>query len=137
MTHLALDPVSVAVYNALFVESLKILATGGISDDPGKNTTFPFIWYEVSERDVRGLGTGGLPEVTLKVHVFSQKPGMTEAQTIMRQVVALLRDVALTVSGYDHCGRVFYDETVTFPDEILNNVKVHELVSSFRIYVEE
>ena len=41
------------------------------------------------------------------------------------------------MSGYRQAGLIFYDETVLLPDEELNGVKVKELVSSFRIYVEE
>lgn len=137
MADLALDPVSAAVYTALNVSAVTSLATGGVSDDPAQGTAFPFVWYEVSERDVRGLGTGGLPEVTLTVHVFSKYEGLTEAQSVMQQVIAALKDVSLTITGYAHAGMVFYDDTLTFPNEMLNGVKTHELVSRFRIYAEE
>lgn len=137
MAYLALGPVSVGVYTALNVAGLTALATGGISDDTAQATSLPFVWYEVSERDVRGLGTGGLPEVELRVHAFSSYQGMKEAQSINQKVIQLLRDQSITVSGYTQAGKVFYDETVALPNEMLNGVKVHELVSFFRIYVEE
>jgi hypothetical protein len=137
MADLALDPVSDAVYAALNVAALTALATGGISDDPAQGTTFPFVWYEVQEVPAGGFGTGALPEVTLRVHTYSRYEGMKEAQPIAKQIVALLRNQALTVAGYNHCGRVFYDGTFPAPNEELNGVKVHELVSLFRIYVEE
>ena len=138
MAYLALSPVSVGIYTALNVAALTTLAPGGIVDDVAQGTSFPFVWYEVREsRDVRGFGTGGLPEIELRVHTFSQYEGMKEAQAINQKVIELLRDQAITVTGYDQAGLCFYDETVPLPDEELNGVKVKELVSFFRIYVEE
>lgn len=138
MAYLSLDPVSAAVYTALNVSALTDLVPGGISDAPGQGgTSYPLIWYEVSERDVRGLGTGGLPEISLRVHTFSEYGGLIEAQQVNQKVIQLLRDQALTITGYSQCGLVFYDETVLLADEELNGVKVHEIVSLFRIYAQE
>lgn len=136
MSLLALSPVSAAVYGVLNVASVTALAVGGVHDDVPQRPTYPFVWYEVQERDLRGFGTGELPEVTLRVHVFSQYAGLKQAQAVLRACVAVLKDVALTVAGYAMCGHVFYDETVTLVDEQIAGVKVHELVASFRIYVE-
>lgn len=127
---------SVAVAGVLNVSSLTTLATGGIYDDLPQGTSFPCVWYEVNERDVRGLGTGALPEVELRVHVFSQYEGMKEAQAIASQAITLLKDQALTVTGWTHCGHVFYDETVAFHNEHIQGVRVREMVAVFRIYVE-
>lgn len=137
MAYLSLSPVSVALYSALNVAGMTALATGGIYDDVPQAVTFPFVFYEVQERDVRGFGTGGLPEVTLRVHAFSQSTTMAAAQSIIAKAIELLRDQALTVTGYTQAGRVFYDETVPLSDQIVNGVKCHELVASFRIYLEE
>ena len=137
MAYLSLDVVSAAVYSALNVAALTALAPGGISDATAQATTYPFVWYEVQEREFRGFGTGGLPEVELRTHVFSTYHGMLQAQQVNAKVIELLRDVALTVSGYTQAGRVFYDSTIPLPNQILNGVQVHELVSLFRIYVEE
>ena len=137
MAYLALDPVSAAIYSKLNVAGLTALAPGGISAAFPQGTALPAVWFEVSERDIRGLGTGGLPEINLRVHTFSAYKGLKEAHQINQKVIELLRDVALTVTGYDMCGHVFYDETILLSDEELNGVKVHELVSRFRVYVEE
>ena len=138
MAYLSLDPVSAALYTALNVSALTSLATGGVSADPAQGVTFPFVWFEVLEaRDVRGFGTGGLPEVEVRVHVFSQYEGLKEAHQIAAKVIELLRDQALTVSGYTQAGLVFYDDTVVLPNQMLNGIKAHEVVSRFRIYVEE
>ena len=136
MPFLALSPVSAAIYTALNVAGVTALAPGGVHGDVPQPAVFPFVWFEVQERDVRGFGTGSLPEVALRVHAFSTYEGPYEAQTIIAKVIELLKDQALTVAGYAQCGLVFYDETVALPDEAINGVKCYELVALFRIYVE-
>ena len=138
MAYLSLGPVSVALYTALNVAGMNALVGTRIYDAVPQNPTFPFLFYEVREsRDVRGFGTGGLPEVELRVHGFSQYEGMKEAQSIIQKAIELLRDQALTVTGYAHAGRVFYDETIPLANEVINGVACQELVALFRIYVEE
>lgn len=137
MAYLSLDPVSVAVYGKLNVAGLTALvSTGGISDDVTQARNFPYVWYELFEaRDVRGFGTGGLPEVQLRVHAYGKD--LVGLQAIVQKCIELLKDQALTVTGYSHCGHVFYDETSPPLDELINGVKVWEIVALFRIYVEE
>jgi hypothetical protein len=138
MAYLALGPVSVGVYAKLNVSGLTALVSSRIYDDVPRNPTFPLVWYEVQEaQDLRGFGTGGLPEIELRVHVFSAYEGAKEAQSIGQKVIELLRDQALTVSGYTQAGLVFYDRTVLLADQAIEGVKVRELVAMFRIYVEE
>lgn len=136
MAYLSLDPVSVGVFTALNVAALQALSTGGIFDDIPQEVSFPCVLYQVSEdRDLRGFGTGGLPEVRLRVHAYGLD--LVGLQAIVQKAIQLLRDVRLTVSGYTTCAGVFYDETLTFDDVLVNSVKVHELVAQFRIYVQE
>lgn len=137
MAYLALDAVSAAVYTALNVSALTTLATGGVGDHIAQTTSFPYVWFEVRERDVRGFGTGGLPEVELRVHTFSTYEGAKEAQSVAQKAIQLLKDVSLTITGYTQAGKVFYDETIPIYGEILNGVQVIEIVSLFRIYAEE
>ena len=137
MADLALGPVSVAVYRVLRDATLQTLTPGGWHEDVPQAPTYPYGWFEVRERETRGFGAGGLPEVELRTHVKSQVAGMAEAQAINARLVTLLKDAALTVTGYTHCGHVFYDETIRQPDEEVGGKKVKELVSLFRIYVEE
>lgn len=137
MAYSVLSPVSAAVFGKLNVAALLALAPGGVVDDVPQNPTFPFVLYEVSEREVGGFGLGALPEVTLRVRAYSQYAGMKDAQTIIAKVIELLRFQSLTIMGYDQCGQVFWDDTVTLPNEELNGVKVHEVVANFRIYAEE
>ena len=137
MASLALSPVSAAVYTVLNVAALTTLAPGGVRDYVPQKPTFPLVWFELQEEERRGLGTGGLPEVDLRVHCYSQALGGAEGQAVMQQVIELLKDQALIVPGYTQGGRVFYDRTVPLADELVNGVPVRELVAMFRIFVEE
>jgi Fe-S oxidoreductase len=95
------------------------------------------ILYEIAgERDVRGLGTGNLPEVDLRVHTFSDEGSMAEAQEINRQIVTLLKDAVVSVTGFNQCGRIVYHETLMFPAEELHGVKVTEVVSLYTVWIE-
>jgi len=138
MTYSALTPVSEAVYAVLLDSTLQAATAGGWYEVLLQPPTFPCGWFELlSATEARGFGTGGLPLIELRTHTFSAYGSLSEAQAIDRLVIGLFRDVALTVSGYTFCGRIFYDRTVTLPDEVLNGVPVHEVVSFFRLYVEE
>ena len=138
MPYLSLSPVSVGLYAALDVAGLTALVGSRIYDGVPQAPVFPFVYYAVQEaREMRGFGTGGMPEVTFDVEVFSQYEGMKEAQTVMQKVIELLRDQPLTVSGYAQAGRVFYDATVASPIDMINGVKVSGVVSRFRTYMEE
>lgn len=141
MAYLAASAVATGVYSLLNVAGLTALVGSRIYDGVPRAATFPFVWIEVfSEREMRGFGTSGLPEIELRVHAFSSveaQRGMKEAQTIIQKVIELLRDKAVTVSGYTQCGRIFYDRTASAPDEVVEGVRVNELIAFFRIYVEE
>ena len=137
MSTLALSPVSAAVYGVLSGDAtLSALVGGRIYDDVRQAATYPYLWYEVRERDVRGFGDGALPEVEVRLHAFSSYRGAKETQDILNRCLTLLKDQPLTVSGFTQAGRVVYDETVTLPDEDINGVKVRELVALFRVWVE-
>lgn len=135
MPYSALEPVSDAVVALLNVAALTGLAT--LTGDPEQGGSLPMVWLElVNERDMRGFGTGALPEIELRVHVFSKYEGAKEAQTIARKVVELLKDKALSVSGWTQAGLIFIDEVVSLSEENLLGQKVRELVVMGRIYVE-
>jgi hypothetical protein len=138
MAYLSLSPVSAALYTALNVAGMTALVGSRIYDDVPRAPTYPFVWFEVGEpRDVRGFGGGGMPEVAIRVHAFTQYQGEKQGQTIIAKAIELLRDVALTVTGYEQAGRVFYDETVVLRDQEIEGVKVQEMVAVFRTYVKE
>lgn len=141
MPYSALTPVAEAVFQVLQDTTLLATLTGGWFNDVPQNPTYPFGWFEMHERDVRGFGTGGLPLITLRTHIFSQRGStlatLAEAKEANRLTIGVLKDLALTVSGYAMCGHIFYRESIQLPEEELNGVKVYELVSTFDLYVEQ
>lgn len=137
-THLAMQPVAEALYALLSADSTLVgLTPGGIHGDLPQDPTYECLWFELQdERDLRGFGTGSLPEIILRVHAYSLYGGKAKAQAVLARVIALLKDAALVVDGWVQCGLIFYDDSVAIGDEELNGVKVHELAANFRIYVE-
>lgn len=135
MASVASSPVAEAVYAKLNVSTLTSLAT--VTDDPKQALSFPFVWPEIfGERDLRGFGTGALPEIELRVHIFSTYEGARQGQTIAAEVVRLLKDQDLVVAGWRQAGQICYDDLIALPDELINGVKCREWVARFRIYVE-
>jgi hypothetical protein len=137
---LSLSPVSQAINAALNVASLLALAPGGALDVLPQGTAYPCVLYSVDEaQQLGGFGTkvgsvGRLPEVALRVHVFTQAGSMKSAQAVMAKVLELLAD-PLTVSGYSNWA-IFWDNTVSLPDEVVAGVRVQELVANSRLFVE-
>lgn len=140
-----LQPVSEAIYAVLQDTALlALLSETGVQTDIPENPTFPFLWFEVFEgRQLGGFGTKPgthtLPELDIRMHVFTAFDGGSEAQGILSRAIAVLSvSGALTVTGYRVCGtEPFHDSTIPVPDQLLNNVKVQEFVAMFRLYVEE
>src|SRR4030095_5129020 len=146
MAHSALVDVADAVFKILNVPSLTAPdpigagATGGVTAQPvvTARVSFPFVWYELAaERMVGALGAGPwLLEIDLRVHVFSQAPGMDEAQTIIQEAIRLIRESRGVVTGWG-TGDTRDHAPVPRPFELLNGVPVRELVAEGRWYVEE
>lgn len=137
MAYLGLSPVSVGLYTVLNVAGLTAL-TNFYGDALPQTPTFPCTWYEVQEADARGMGSGyGIPEIEVMVHTASTYTGFKEAQAANQKVIELLRDQTLTVSGYAMCGKVFYEQTQPMPEAEINGVPVREIVSMFRLWVQE
>jgi hypothetical protein len=136
----ALPLVSLAVYTALNVPAVTDRAPGGVHDVVPQNTAYPLVLFEVSEaRQLGGFGTkpgaGELPEVDLRIHVFSQQQNLSEAQAILARAIACLTDPP-AVLGYGSWA-IFHDSTIDLGDQVVANVTVHELVGILRLYVEE
>ena len=138
MAYLALSPLAAALYGKLNVAGMTALVGTRIYDDIPRSPTYPLVWVEVREaRDLRGFGTGGMPETIIRVHALTQYQGEKQGQTIIAKAIELLRDQTLTVSGYEQAGQVFYDETVPLRDQEIEGVKVQEIVALFRTYLKE
>lgn len=139
-----LQPLSEAIFGVLQDATLLALLPGGVQTDIPENPSFPLLWVELIESAQRGgfgtkPGTHTLPEIEIRLHLYSQFEGMSEAHGILSQAIAVLSATnALVVTGYRVCStEPFHDSTMPFRDELLNNIKVHEFVSSHRIYLEE
>lgn len=135
----ALSPVSAAVYTALNVSALTALAPGGVGDDVAQGTGYPFVLYDVAETPLHGLGTkpgtGRTLEMSLRLHVYTQYDGMSQAQAVMAKAIQLLAD-APAVTGFGSWA-IFHDETVPVGAEVIAGVPVNELVANLRLYVTE
>jgi hypothetical protein len=137
---LSLSPVSQAIYAALNVASLLALAPGGANDVLPQNTPYPCVLFEVDEaQQFGGFGTyagtvGRLPEVALRVHVFTQAGSMKSAQAVMAKVLELLATPP-TVTGYG-AWAILWDDTQNIPDALVAGVRVQELVANGRLFAE-
>jgi hypothetical protein len=129
-----LSPVSAAVFTKLNVAGLTALAS--VHDHVPQGTAMPYVWYEVSEENARGMGMGGLRQVSLRVHAASSYAGAKQLQTIMSKVVDLLEDAALTITGCAQAGRVVYHETTEPFDSVIAGVLVRESAANFTIWAE-
>lgn len=140
MNALALNAVSVAVYTTLNVAGLLALAPGGVHDSLPQNRAFPMLFFEVSETDqLGGFGTrpgaGQLPEVRIRLMVYTQEFGMKTAQQVMNKAIELLRTPPV-VAGF-RSWEIFCDATTPLPESVIAGDKVQELVTDMRLYVEE
>ncbi len=137
---LSLSPVSQAIYAALNVASLLALAPGGANDVLPQNTAYPCVLFIVNEaQQLGGFGTkagsvGRLPEVDLRIHVFTQAGSMKSAQAVMAKVLELLADPP-AVTGYGSWA-ILWDDTQTIDDAVIAGVRVQEMVSNGRLFVE-
>lgn len=134
------SPVSVGVYTALNVSGLTNLASGPYDTEVPQVTTFPCVWFVVSEENARGFGTPTLNQHTLRVHAAatasaSQGPAK-QLQTILAMARTLLEDVSLTMTGYRVGGKVFYQATTEPVASEIGGKPCWEAASIYYFWVE-
>jgi hypothetical protein len=137
MAYSALSPLSAGVFAKLNVTSLKGAypgtgagCTGGVKDYVPQAPTYPFLWYELSENDISGLGNGpSVKQIQLRLHVFSQFLGMAEAQRIMAAAIGLLQFVEPTATGWQVPAIGRPDDVIPIEFSEINGIVVRELVS--------
>ena len=139
MTALSLAAVSTGLAAALNVPAVTSLAPGGVFDDLAEGVTFPCVLVSVGEAaQMGGLGTkpgvGNFPEVQVRIYVFTQTFGFKTAQAITDAILLALADPP-AVSGFGSWA-IFHDQTLPVTDSLIAGQKVQELVSDFRLYVE-
>jgi len=136
MANLSLAAVSAGIFTALNVSGLTTLVGSRIYDLLPRNPTYPCVSYTVDKDEARGMGTTELPEMTVRVSVFSQSGTVGEGAAIVAKVEDLLKDVSLTVTGYRMAGRVVWRESSFLGATEINGVKVNEWVSQFTTWLE-
>lgn len=138
MAVLALGPVSDAVYTALNVTALTNKVAGGVHSDVPATVVFPFVLYAVwQERDDRGFGTGAMPKVIIRLYVFTQYGGFKVAHAAMEAAIPLLKDQALSATGFRQAGLVFHTGEVREPIEaVIKGVKCNEISTDFYTWME-
>lgn len=133
----ASSPVLEAINGLLQDATLQAALGGRCGDSLPEDVARPCTLFSLaSETDMRGLGTGNLPQCEIRIYTFSEIGSLTEAQAINQQIVSLLKDASITVTGFAQAGTIVYRSTNTFPDSLLNGLKVHEVVSSYTLWVE-
>lgn len=134
----AANPVAEAIFGLLQDATLQAAVGGRVADDLDQDTLRPCVLYEIfNEEDVRGLGAGNMPQIDLRTHVFSEIGSLSEAQAINKVIVALLKDAAITITGFAQAGLIVYHETQTLREQELFGIKVHEVVSLYTIWCEQ
>ena len=133
----ALGPVGEAIYAILQDATLQAAATGGVYGDVPEEPSYPFVWFELlGDEDIRGFGTGEIPEIELRVHANSLLQTASEAQNVCGYAEAVLRDATLTIDGYTQAGKVVYRNSVKLPNQTLFGVKTYEVVDIYTIWAE-
>jgi hypothetical protein len=135
MANLSLSALSVGVYTALNVAGLTNLVSTRIYDFLPPTPTYPCVEYRVSKTEARPLGTTEMPECSIRVSVFSQSATGAEAQAIVAKIEDLLKDVSLTVAGYQMAGRVRWDQSIFLGTTDINGVKSNEWVIDFTTWL--
>lgn len=141
MAYLAMSPLAVALAGKLNVAGLTALFSGsptvGVHDDIPQDAPLPLTWIEVPlEQDQRGFGTGEFGRVDFRIHHFSEYEGTREVQLMTAKAIELLKDQALSVTGYTQAGLVFYDRSQLLTDQVLHGRKCREMVSFFYTFLE-
>lgn len=133
----AAQPVTEAIFSLLQDATLQTATGGRIYDDLPADVARPCVLVEVfDERNIRGFGTTGPRELEVRTHVFSDLGSLSEARSIDGQIVALMDNAVLSVTGFNTCGATWQHEMIALPNQELSGVKVHEVVSIYTAWME-
>jgi hypothetical protein len=125
-----------AVFGALNVSALTSTLGCAVHDVVPQTPTFPYC--RIDSPSGVSWDTFGAPgkRRSLWVHVFSTYAGGLQARQIVDQVIALLHDVALSVTGHVLCG-LRYQQDVDGADENRGGVRVIHKVVMFDIHTQD
>ena len=125
-----------AIGTALNVAS--ITTTCGVydNDDDTQGVAFPFLRISTPTGVPWDTFGAAGKERTVQISVFSQYAGGLQAQQILNQVMVLLQDVSLSVSGHTLNG-LRYESDGDGADEVIDGVKTLHKWIQFRVHVTE
>lgn len=123
-----------SIYDVLRLDAtLGTKATGGVHDFVPQGTAYPYVVVgdDLAEAwDTKG--TDGT-EVIVSIHTWSQKEGFKETKEIMAEVVRLLHNVSLVVTGHNLV-LIFWESNRVLRDP--DRVTSHG-VQQFRVITQE
>lgn len=133
----AAQSVTEAIFGLLQDATLQTALGGRLYDDLPEDVARPCCLIEIfNEENIRGMGTTGPRKLEVRTHVFSDLGSLSEARSIDSQIVSLMDNSVLSVTGFTTCGATWQHETIVLPKQELNGIGVHEVVSIFTAWVE-
>lgn len=133
----ALTAVHAAVYSVLKNDaSLTTLAPGGVWDHVPQDPTWPYVRIGGVVEDPEDTMGRQARRVTLIVHAWSQYAGVSQAYGIIDRVIALLRYVALSPTGWEHGDTRHITSEVDEP-QLVDDVQVQHVWAEFEVLVSE
>lgn len=128
----ALAAVQTAVYGVLSADAtLTTRAPGGVYDYVPDGTTWPYVRMGAAREEPEDAGLQGR-RVTFLVHVWSQYRGLAEVYSIADRIIALLRYVALSISGWTLDG-VIHTGTMVDEPELIDGVQIQHIIVEFEV----
>lgn len=132
----ALTAVQTAVYGVLAADAtLGTLAPGGVHDYVPDGTVMPYVRLGTAREEPEDAGLQGR-RVTVVIDVWSQYRGLAEAYSITDRIIALLRYVELTLTGWTLDG-VLHTGTFADAPELLEGVQVQHVTAEFEVVCTE
>jgi len=125
-----------AVYAALNVTSLVTTLGCPVYDDVPQGSAFPYVVIGSSSGiPWDTFGKAGKQRV-VTIHVYSAYQGGLQARAIFAEIMALLNNQSLSVSGHSSVN-VNYEQDVDASVEEVEGTKIVHKVLLFRVYVQE
>lgn len=138
-TRTASTPTAEALLTIAQDATLQALVGGQVFGVPPDSAVQPYVWIEVPYEDdsLRGLGTGGLATLTVRVHTFTRSEEMLAGNAINERVVQVFKDAALpSTTGFAQAGLIVYRST-TAVRALIDGETVNEVVAEFTIWMDQ
>ena len=135
----ALGAIWSAVYGALNVSSLTSTLSCAVYDHVPQRPTFPYVRLQSPTETKLDTFAADGKDCTIQVHIFTSGDayrGAGKAQAILSEVIDLLHNATLTVTGHSLL-MCQYDNGFDAGDDDVNGVLVKHYVATFRLWVME